>query len=172
MCSTRTPSMAATSSTVSPPSGASPGGRSRPRCGPFIDPSPASSSPYRRVRVPAGAPWADRRTHGSRMRSWGMDSSLLTIDTTGRTVLDLTGEVERFCASHGDGLVHVFAPHATAGLALMEVGSGSEWDLGQALQRLLPRDDRYQHRHGAEGHGADHLLPALVCPSLSIPVLA
>jgi secondary thiamine-phosphate synthase enzyme len=100
-----------------------------------------------------------------------MDSSLLTIDTTGRTVLDLTGEVERFCASHGDGLVHVFAPHATAGLALMEVGSGSERDLQQALGRLLPRDDRYLHRHGAEGHGADHLLPALVSPSLSIPVL-
>jgi secondary thiamine-phosphate synthase enzyme len=100
-----------------------------------------------------------------------MDSSLLTIDTTGRTVLDLTGEVERFCASHGDGLVHVFAPHATAGLALMEVGSGSERDLQQALGRLLPRDDRYVHRHGAEGHGADHLLPAVVSPSLSIPVL-
>jgi secondary thiamine-phosphate synthase enzyme len=100
-----------------------------------------------------------------------MDSSLLTVDTTGRTVLDLTGEVERFCASHGDGLVNVFAPHATAGLALMEVGSGSEGDLQQALGRLLPRDDRYLHRHGAEGHGADHLLPALVSPSLSIPVL-
>ena len=100
-----------------------------------------------------------------------MDSSLLTVDTTGRTVLDLTGEVERFCASHGDGLVNVFAPHATAGLALMEVGSGSEGDLQQALGRLLPRDDRYVHRHGAEGHGADHLLPAVVSPSLSIPVL-
>jgi secondary thiamine-phosphate synthase enzyme len=101
-----------------------------------------------------------------------MDSRLLTLDTTGRTVLDLTGEIERFCASHGDGLVHVFAPHATAGLALMEVGSGSERDLEQALGRLLPRDDRYLHRHGAEGHGADHLLPALVSPTLSIPVLA
>ncbi len=101
-----------------------------------------------------------------------MDSSLLTLDTTGRTVLDLTPEIVRFCASHRDGLVNVFAPHATAGLALMEVGSGSEGDLEQALGRLLPRDDRYRHRHGAEGHGADHLLPALVSPSLSIPVLA
>jgi secondary thiamine-phosphate synthase enzyme len=100
-----------------------------------------------------------------------MDSRLLTLDTNGRTVVDLTGEIDRFCASHGDGLVHVFAPHATAGLALMEVGSGSERDLEQALGRLLPRHDRYLHRHGAEGHGADHLLPALVSPSLSIPVL-
>ena len=68
-------------------------------------------------------------------------------------------------------MVNVFAPHATAGLALMEVGSGSEEDLEATLQRLLPRDDRYGHRHGATGHGADHILPALVSPSLSIPVL-
>ena len=100
-----------------------------------------------------------------------MDSILLTVDTSARTVVDLTGELTRFCASHGDGLVNVFAPHATAGLALMEVGSGSERDLDDALRRLLPRDDRYQHRHGGRGHGADHLLPALVSPSLSVPVL-
>ncbi len=100
-----------------------------------------------------------------------MDSTVLTIDTRGRTVVDLTSEVERFCAAHGDGLVNVFAPHATAGLALMEVGSGSERDLDETLRRLLPRDDRYLHRHGAEGHGADHVLPALVSPSLSIPVV-
>jgi secondary thiamine-phosphate synthase enzyme len=100
-----------------------------------------------------------------------MDSTVLTVDTTGRTVTDLTGVVRSFCSGRGDGLVHVFAPHATAGLALMEVGSGSEADLEQALTRLLPRDDRYRHRHGATGHGADHLLPALVSPSLSLPVL-
>jgi secondary thiamine-phosphate synthase enzyme len=100
-----------------------------------------------------------------------MDSTLLTVDTSARTVVDLTGEISRFCASRGDGLVNVFAPHATAGLALMEVGSGSEQDLDDALRRLLPRDDRYLHRHGERGHGADHVLPALVSPSLSVPVL-
>jgi secondary thiamine-phosphate synthase enzyme len=72
--------------------------------------------------------------------------------------------------AEGDGLLSVFAPHATAGLALMETGSGSEADLVAALQRLLPRDDRYGHRHGSPGHGADHLLPALVSPSLVVPV--
>jgi secondary thiamine-phosphate synthase enzyme len=100
-----------------------------------------------------------------------MDSSLLSIDTTGRTVSDLTDDVQRFCRDHGDGLVNVFAPHATAGIALMEVGSGSELDLDEVLARLLPRDDRYAHRHGATGHGADHVLPVLVSPSLNVPVL-
>ncbi|TMK35451.1 MAG: YjbQ family protein, partial [Actinobacteria bacterium] len=71
----------------------------------------------------------------------------------------------------GDGPVHVFAPHATAGLALMETGSGSEADLAELLARILPRDDRYAHRHGTQGHGADHLLPVLVVPSLTVPVL-
>ncbi|HEY1466117.1 MAG TPA: YjbQ family protein, partial [Acidimicrobiales bacterium] len=93
-----------------------------------------------------------------------MDSSLLSIDTAGRMVIDLTDELQRFCRDHGDGLVNVFAPHATAGVALMEVGSGSEVDLEAALTRLLPRDDRYAHRHGATGHGADHVLPAFVSP--------
>jgi secondary thiamine-phosphate synthase enzyme len=79
--------------------------------------------------------------------------------------------VGRFCAGRGDGLVHVFAPHATAGLALMETASGSEADLGEALDRLLPRDESYRHRHGSPGHGADHLLPVLVSPSLILPVL-
>lgn len=100
-----------------------------------------------------------------------MDSSLLSIDTTGRTVRDLTDEVQRFCRDHGDGMVNVFAPHATAGIALMEVGSGSEVDLEEVLGRLLPRDDRYAHRHGATGHGADHVLPVFVSPSLTVPVL-
>ena len=100
-----------------------------------------------------------------------MDSTLITVDTAGRTVVDLTGAVREFCAGRRDGLVHVFAPHATAGLALMEVGSGSERDLAETLTRLLPRDDRYRHRHGATGHGADHVLPALISPSLSVPVL-
>ena len=100
-----------------------------------------------------------------------MDTSLLSIDSTGRTVSDLTDEVQRFCRDRGDGLVNVFAPHATAGIALMEVGSGSEVDLEEVLARLLPRDDRYAHRHGGTGHGADHVLPVFVNPSLSVPVL-
>jgi secondary thiamine-phosphate synthase enzyme len=100
-----------------------------------------------------------------------MDSSLVAIDTTGRTFVNLTGELEKFCAHLGDGLVNVFAPHATVGLALIEMGSGSEHDLEEALGRLLPRHDRYRHRHGSEGHGADHVVPAFVSPSVSLPVL-
>ena len=100
-----------------------------------------------------------------------MDTELLRIAVGNRQIVDLTGEVTRFCRGRGDGLVNVFAPHATAGLALLEVGSGSEADLAAALERLLPRDDRYRHRHGAVGHGADHVLPALVSPTLVVPVL-
>ena len=100
-----------------------------------------------------------------------MDSSLIAIDTTGLTIIDLTGELERFCAHLGEGLVNVFVPHATAGLALLEVGSGSEDDLEEALRRLLPRDDRYHHRHGSEGHGAYHVVPAFLSPSVSVPVI-
>lgn len=95
----------------------------------------------------------------------------LDVDTSRTRIVDLTRELERFCADLGDGLVSVFVPHATAGLALMETGSGSEADLLAALDRLLPRDSRYQHAHGSPGHGADHLLPALVSPSTTIPVL-
>ncbi|MBW3650980.1 MAG: secondary thiamine-phosphate synthase enzyme YjbQ [Actinobacteria bacterium] len=101
-----------------------------------------------------------------------MFSEELTIDTRGQDIVDLSREVAAFCDGRGDGLVCVFAPHATAGLALIEVGSGSEDDLREALGRLLPRDDRWRHRHGSEGHGADHVLPAFVSPSLVIPVLA
>jgi len=99
-----------------------------------------------------------------------MDTELFDIETGSRRVTDLTGLVARFCESRGDGLCHVFAPHATAGLALMELGSGSESDLEELVDRLLPRDDRYRHRHGARGHGADHLLPVLVGPSLVLAV--
>ena len=93
------------------------------------------------------------------------------IDTSRRRIADLTPELELFCSGLGDGLVNVFVPHATAGLALMETGSGSEADLVAALERLLPRDDRYVHAHGSPGHGADHLLPALVSPSVTLPVI-
>jgi secondary thiamine-phosphate synthase enzyme len=100
-----------------------------------------------------------------------METLELRLDTSRRAVVDLTAEVEKFCAGRGDGLCSVFVPHATAGVALMETGSGSEEDLLAALEALLPHDDRYRHRHGSRGHGADHLLPAFVSPSVVIPVL-
>lgn len=108
-----------------------------------------------------------------------MESTDLTFDTSGRRLVDLTPEISAFCRPLGDGLLSVFVPHATAGVALMETGSGSEADLEELLGRLLPRDDRYRHRHGPEssgdvtvtvGHGADHVLPALVSPSVVVPV--
>lgn len=101
-----------------------------------------------------------------------MDTMEVEVDTTGSPVLDLTGVLERFCADRGDGLVNAFVPHATAGLALMETGAGSESDLVAALDHLLPRDGRYRHAHGSPGHGADHVLPAIVSPSVTMPVLA
>ena len=101
-----------------------------------------------------------------------MDSSVLELDTSNRKIVDLTDEASAFCRRRGDGLLHVFAPHATVGLALMETGSGSEADLVDALERLLPRHIRYHHAHGTPGHGADHLLPVLVSPALTIPVEA
>jgi len=101
-----------------------------------------------------------------------MRSTVLEVDTGRSPVTDITEEAAAFVRGAGDGLLSVFAPHATAGVALMETESGSEPDLVAALERLLPRDDRYRHRHGSPGHGADHLLPALVSPSLTIPVEA
>ena len=100
-----------------------------------------------------------------------MDSTLLRIETGERLVSDLTRELARFCAGRGDGLLNVFVPHATAGLALIETGAGSEDDLGAAIARFLPADDRYRHRHGSPGHGRDHVLPAFLGPSISLPVL-
>lgn len=100
-----------------------------------------------------------------------MNSEEHRLDTQGRRVLDVTDLVRTFCSNDGrDGLVNVFVPHATAGVALMETGSGSEDDLRELLERIVPRDDRYRHRHGSVGHGGDHLLPVLVAPSISIPV--
>lgn len=100
-----------------------------------------------------------------------MRSEVLELDMSSRRFADITGEVQGFVAAESDGLVNVFVPHATAGLALIETGSGTESDLEEALSRLLPRDDRWTHRHGSPGHGADHVLPAFVSPSLSIPVI-
>jgi secondary thiamine-phosphate synthase enzyme len=100
-----------------------------------------------------------------------METTELRIDNAGRPVLDLTDRVAAFAAdAGGDGLVQVFVPHATAGLAVMETGAGSEEDLQEVLGRLLPRDNRWAHRHGSRGHGADHLLPVFAGPSLTVPV--
>jgi secondary thiamine-phosphate synthase enzyme len=87
------------------------------------------------------------------------------------TVRDLTRECARFVAGAGDGLLHVWVPHATAGLAIIETGAGSEPDLLAALGRLLPRDADWRHRHGSPGHGRDHVLPALLPPYATVPVL-
>ncbi len=101
-----------------------------------------------------------------------MRSKELSVDSSGQEVVDVTSRVREFASEvGGDGLVHVFLPHATAGLALMETGSGSERDLEDALERLLPRDHSYVHSHGSRGHGADHLLPVFVAPSLTLPVM-
>ena len=101
-----------------------------------------------------------------------MRSEVLMLDTSDRDLTDITGDVSSFAQSEGgDGLVHVFALHATAGIALMETGSGSEEDLRRTVDRLLPRDDRYVHSHGSKGHGADHVLPAFISPSLTVPVI-
>ena len=93
------------------------------------------------------------------------------IDTTDRTFVDLTDEAAAFCRGKGDGLLHVFVPHATAGVALIETGAGSDEDLLRALDDLLPADDRWRHKHGSRGHGRDHLLPAFVAPYVTVPVL-
>ncbi|MGW6446094.1 secondary thiamine-phosphate synthase enzyme YjbQ [Lentzea sp. NPDC055074] len=87
-------------------------------------------------------------------------------------VHDLTRECQRFLEDEsGDGLLHVWVPHATAGVAIIETGSGSDDDLLTALERILPRDVKWRHRHGTPGHGRDHVMPALVPPYATIPVL-
>ena len=100
-----------------------------------------------------------------------MDTDVIDVDTARRRTVDLTDAVRSFCKTHDDGLCNVFVPHATAGVAVIETGAGSDDDLVAALERLLPRDDRYRHAHGSPGHGADHLLPVLVAPSLVVPVI-
>ncbi|WP_199716525.1 secondary thiamine-phosphate synthase enzyme YjbQ [Micromonospora musae] len=101
-----------------------------------------------------------------------MRSEVITVQTGSRpAVRDITAEAQNFVSGEGDGLLHVFVPHATAGLALIETGSGSDDDLLTALDELLPTDDRWRHRHGSRGHGRDHVLPALVPPYASVPVL-
>ncbi|HSH20989.1 MAG TPA: secondary thiamine-phosphate synthase enzyme YjbQ [Candidatus Caenarcaniphilales bacterium] len=100
-----------------------------------------------------------------------MEQTELRVQTGRRRGLfDLTERCAAFVAGRGDGLLSVFAPHATAGVVVIELGSGSDEDLLDALDRLLPRDDRWRHRHGSTGHGADHVLPLLAPPSLVVPV--
>lgn len=99
-----------------------------------------------------------------------MNTEVLELDTARRRIVDLTPEVREFCADRGEGLCNVFVPHATAGVAVIETGAGSDDDLVDTLERLLPRDDRYRHAHGSPGHGADHVLPGLVSPSVTVPV--
>jgi len=101
-----------------------------------------------------------------------MRSETVSIRTGNRpAVHDLTTECERFVAGERDGLLQVFVPHATAGVAILETGAGSDTDLLAALDTVLPRDDRWRHRHGSAGHGRDHVLPAFIAPSLTVPVL-
>lgn len=101
-----------------------------------------------------------------------MKTEVLDLDTADRRFVDITQQARKFCShAGGDGLLNVYLPHATAGLALIETGSGSEEDLAGVIESLLPRDDRWTHSHGSRGHGADHLLPAFIAPSLTIPVV-
>ncbi|MDX6248414.1 MAG: hypothetical protein QOF10_1774 [Kribbellaceae bacterium] len=106
-----------------------------------------------------------------------MRSELIDVGTGSREVVfDLTSRCEQFVAAEahqaqGDGLLHLFVPHATAGIAILETGAGSDTDLLAVLEELLPRDFHWQHRHGSPGHGRDHVLPALIPPYASLPVI-
>lgn len=101
-----------------------------------------------------------------------MHTRELTVRTGTERFHDLTGRVRSFAGEvGGDGLLHVFLPHATAGLALVETGAGSEADLSAVIDELLPREERWRHSHGSTGHGADHLLPAFLAPSVTLPVV-
>lgn len=102
-----------------------------------------------------------------------MDTMTFEIETgSSRRIMDLTGQVRDFCRGRGDGLVSVFLPHATAGLALIETGAGSDTDLLDAIDDVLPAErGRWHHEHGTPGHGRDHVLPAFISPSLIIPVV-
>ena len=101
-----------------------------------------------------------------------MKTAEITVHTGSRRGLfDITADCANFVAGEGDGLLNVFVPHATAGVVIMELGAGSDIDLMATLDSLLPRDDRWRHAHGSRGHGADHVLPLLVPPSVVVPVV-
>jgi secondary thiamine-phosphate synthase enzyme len=102
-----------------------------------------------------------------------METEVLTIETGHqRGIFDLTADASRFVFGRGDGMLNVFVPHATAGVAIIETGAGSDADLMDAIDEVLPRDDRrYRHRHGSPGHGADHVMPGFITPFATVPVL-
>jgi secondary thiamine-phosphate synthase enzyme len=101
-----------------------------------------------------------------------VDSRLVDVFTGDReVVLDITDSCADFVSGRPDGLLHVFVPHATAGIAVLETGAGSDDDLLAALSELLPADDRWRHRHGSRGHGRSHVMPALVPPYATVPVV-
>ena len=102
-----------------------------------------------------------------------MRTEVIEVRTGGsETVRDLTRDCQVFVEGEGDGLLHVWVPHATAGLAVLETGACSDDDLLAALRDLLPPDDRWRHRHGSPGHGRDHVLPAVCPPYATVPVVA
>ncbi len=102
-----------------------------------------------------------------------MRTEVITVRTGSRPVVrDITGQAAAFVRDEGDGLLHVFVPHATAGVAIIETGAGSDDDLLTALDDVLPADDRWRHRHGSTGHGRDHVLPAFIAPYATLPVIA
>ncbi|MEU4623129.1 YjbQ family protein [Actinoplanes sp. NPDC023801] len=101
-----------------------------------------------------------------------MRTETITVRTGGSpAVVDITSEAADFARSEGDGLLHVFVPHATAGVAIIETGAGSDDDLLTAIDDLLPTEDKWQHRHGSRGHGRDHVLPAWIAPYATLPVI-
>jgi secondary thiamine-phosphate synthase enzyme len=102
-----------------------------------------------------------------------MRSEVITVESgAAPAVRDITAEARAFVAGEGDGLLHIFVPHATAGLAIIETGAGTEQDLLRAVGDLLPADDRWRHRHGSPGHGRDHVVPAFVTPYATLPVVS
>src|SRR4051794_10624832 len=103
-------------------------------------------------------------------RGAGMEATIVHLTTGTRPGTDVTPHARELASGHDDGLLHMFVPHATAGLAIFELGAGSDDDLSELLDRVFPRDGRYLHAHGSHGHGADHVLPVFVNPSLSVPV--
>jgi secondary thiamine-phosphate synthase enzyme len=112
----------------------------------------------------------DSRT-GVSVRAGTKHVADFSVDSGNKRVINITDKVQAFVRGVGEsGLVHVFVPHATAGVAIMEVGSGSEADLGEALDRLFPSDDRYAHKHGSKGHGRSHVVPVMVAPFTMVPV--
>jgi secondary thiamine-phosphate synthase enzyme len=101
-----------------------------------------------------------------------MQTEVITVRTgTAPAVVDITAQASSFVNGKGDGLLHVFVPHATAGVAIIETGAGSDDDLLTAIDDVLPADDRWRHRHGSPGHGRDHVLPAFVAPYATLPVI-